>query len=80
MARRRVDQVELKRTESNGYEFVVGAYDYHIKFEDGVWRLDQFDRSIDDADEAHLQTVEVESLADGIHFALEEPHAGRIDS
>jgi hypothetical protein len=73
MVRRRIDAVSLKRTEPNGYEFVVGTYDYHIRFEDGIWLLDQFQRHVQDADEAHLRTVECESLADGIHYALEEP-------
>jgi hypothetical protein len=73
MARRPVDAVSLKRTEPNGYEFVVGKYDYHIRLEEDVWRLDQFDFQVKDADEAHIRTVECESLADGIHYALEEP-------
>jgi hypothetical protein len=73
MARRPVDAVSLKRTEPNGYEFFVGKYDYHIRFEDGVWLLDQFQRHIKDADEAHVRTVECEFLGDGIHYALEEP-------
>ena len=73
MARRPVDVVKLKKTEEHGYEFVVGRFDYHACFEDGVWRLDQFDASIKDAEAAHVRTVECESLAECIHHALEEP-------
>lgn len=65
--------VQLKRTEPNGYEFAVGRFDYHIRQEDGAWVLDQFQRQVQDPDEAHVQTVECDSLADGIHFALDEP-------
>lgn len=72
MARRRIDRVELKKTESHGYEFQVGPFDYHVRFEDGAWMLDQFEAAIQDPDGAHVRTVECESLNDAVHFALEE--------
>lgn len=76
MARRKVDLVELKgKGGAEGYDFVVGLYDYHLRLEGGVWILDQFQLQVQDADQAHVRTVEVESLADGVHYALEEPLA-----
>lgn len=72
MVRRKIDRVELHKTEPSGYEFQVGPYDYHVRFEDGAWVLDQFHSAVPDPNEAHIQSLEVESLQDAVHYALEE--------
>ena len=72
MVRRKIDRVELRQTESKGYEFQVGPYDYHVRFEEGAWILDQFHSSVAASNEAHIQSMEVESLNDAVHYALEE--------
>lgn len=67
MVRRQIDRVEL-RPKEGGYEFDVGRHRYGMRFEDGAWRLDQFELET----ETLVQTLECESLAEAVHFALEE--------
>lgn len=67
---RTVHGVQLKQTEPGGYEFEVGQSDYHVRREGREWRLDQFDTSIKDAEEAHLASDAFPTLTEAVAVAV----------
>ncbi len=71
-----VHGVDLRETEPNGYDFVVGQYDFHLRLEkigeEFRWALDQFLLDVKDADKANVNSTEVESLSDGVLYAIAE--------
>ena len=55
------------------WELRCGAFDFHIRHEPetGTWLLEQFRSSVRDADSAHADEAECDSLQDALLFALE---------
>lgn len=72
MARQHIDIVALRKKAPLAYAFEVGRFAYRLRFEDGAWMLDQLRRDAARGEEAHVRTVEVESFADGVNWALED--------
>ena len=72
MQKRTLHGVRLKPTEPKGYEFEVGGFDFHVRNEQSRWVLDQFDAKVADANEAHLDSSEHETLGEAVLHAVEE--------
>lgn len=55
------------------WEWVCGKYDFHVRYEDDVksWVLEQFKRRVRDAERAHVDEAECESLQDALLFSLD---------
>jgi hypothetical protein len=72
MRSRIVAGIQLKPTEQAAYEFVAGAFDFHVRKEGRTWVLDQFRIEVADADEAHLRSIDCMSLQDAVLYVKEE--------
>lgn len=65
----------LKLLDERGleWEWRYGQRDFHCQYDDGVgaWVLEIFDSQVTDAERAHLDEFECESLQDALLTSLE---------
>lgn len=54
-----------------------GTVDFHIRKEKGVYMVDLFDASEEDAEDAFIDTTECDTLEEAQAFAREATHDGK---
>lgn len=70
MRRVRIHGVELKYLGESSYEFEFAGSDFHVRKEGSRWRLDEFDSSVEDANEAWRFADDFPTLRAAVGFVV----------
>ena len=60
----------IKRLNAQTYELEGKNRDFHIRSENGQWRVDSFDSTVKANDEAYLDTIDFDSLNEAIDYCF----------